>query len=85
MIVWVTLIPIVFFLVFGEPVALLKLSGAIEAAHIPIVTGLTLYLNRRAVPKPLRASTMTEYVTAAAGVFFAAFAAFYLLQAVSGD
>ncbi len=84
-IVWITLVPIVFFLVFGEPVALLKLSGAIEAAHIPIVTGLTLYLNRRAVPKPLRASTMTEYVTAAAGVFFAAFAAFYLLQAVSGD
>jgi Mn2+/Fe2+ NRAMP family transporter len=79
-IIWVTLVPIVFFLVVGEPVALLKLSGAIEAAHIPVVTALILYLNRRSLPRALRASLPVELITAAAGVFFAAFAVFYMIQ-----
>jgi hypothetical protein len=41
----VTLVPLALFLIVGQPVGLLKLSGAIEAAHIPFVTGLTLYPN----------------------------------------
>lgn len=45
-----TVIPIALYLVQGEPVALLKLAGAIEAAHIPVVAGLTLHLNRRVLP-----------------------------------
>ncbi len=59
--VLVTILPITLYLVVG----LLKLAGGIEAAHIPIVTTLTLYLNRRALPAPLRPSWPTFIVTAA--------------------
>jgi hypothetical protein len=52
----VTLVPMALLLRVGKPVGLLKLSGAIEAAHIPIVTGLTLYLNHRPLPLDLRPS-----------------------------
>jgi hypothetical protein len=38
----VTVLPIALYLVMGKPVELLKMAGAIEAAHIPVVTGLTL-------------------------------------------
>lgn len=82
-IAWVTVLPIALFFLLGEPVALLKVSGAIEAAHIPVVTGLILYLNRRSLPRALQASRLAELVTAAAGMFFAAFAAFYLMQLAS--
>lgn len=51
---WVTVLPIALFFLLGEPVALLKVSGAIEAAHIPVVTGLILYLNRRSLPRVLQ-------------------------------
>ncbi|MFB2771186.1 Nramp family divalent metal transporter [Pelatocladus sp. BLCC-F211] len=44
-------LPIAIYLFVGEPVALLQTAGGIEAAHIPIVTGLTLYLNHRMLPK----------------------------------
>lgn len=54
LIVLLTLLPITLYLIFGEPVALLKIAGAIEAAHIPVVTGLMLYLNHRTLPADLR-------------------------------
>jgi hypothetical protein len=37
---------LVWYLSVGEPVALLKIAGAIEAAHIPVVALLTFRLNR---------------------------------------
>jgi hypothetical protein len=79
-IIWVTIVPIGLFLILGEPVALLKVSGAIEAAHIPVVTALVLYLNRTALPAPLRPSAIITVCTAIAGCFFAAFAVFFLAQ-----
>jgi hypothetical protein len=36
--------------IVGQPVGFLKLSGAIEAAHISFVTGLTRFLNQRSLP-----------------------------------
>lgn len=68
------------YLIFDQPVGLLQLAGAIEAAHIPIVTGLTLYLNHRLLPEELRSSKFTFAATAIAGLFFAVFAIIYLLQ-----
>lgn len=79
-IVLVTIMPIILYLLIGNPVQLLKLAGAIEAAHIPIVTGLVLYLNKRELPKELQPSKIVFGVTALAGLFFAAFAVVYLLQ-----
>lgn len=81
---WVTLVPIGVFLVLGEPVALLKLSGAIEAAHIPVVAVLILYVNHRSVPSALRPSPATVICTATAALFFAAFAVFHVRQLVAG-
>lgn len=76
----VTIIPIGLYLAIGNPVTLLKIAGAIEAIHIPIVTGLILYLNHKILPDGLRASLPVVIMTSIAGLFFAAFAVFYLLQ-----
>ncbi|ACO48188.2 Nramp family divalent metal transporter [Deinococcus deserti] len=73
-------LPIGAYLLFGEPVALLQLAGAIEAAHIPVVALLTLLLNRRALPQELQPSGLALAATALAAVFFAAFAAYYMYQ-----
>lgn len=77
-VVLVTILPIALYLVMGEPVGLLKIAGAIEAAHIPVLTGLTLYLNHRVLPPGLRPSWPVFVLTALAGLFFAVFAVFYL-------
>ncbi len=68
------------YLFVGEPVGLLQLAGTIEAAHIPVVVGLTLYLNHSLLPKELRPSAISFWGTILAGIFFAAFAVIYLLQ-----
>ncbi|MEA5626782.1 Nramp family divalent metal transporter [Nostoc sp. UHCC 0251] len=73
-------LPIAVYLFFGEPVGLLQTAGGIEAAHIPIVTGLTLYLNHRMLPKKLQPSKIIFGGTAIAGIFFGVFAIIYLLQ-----
>ncbi|MEH1807142.1 Nramp family divalent metal transporter [Nostoc sp.] len=73
-------LPIAVYLFFGEPVGLLQTAGGIEAAHIPIVTGLTLYLNHRMLPKELQPSKIIFAGTAIAGIFFGVFAIIYLLQ-----
>lgn len=80
--VLVTLAPIGIYLAMGEPVELLKIAGAIEACHIPIVVVLTLYLNRKKLPGELKPSWFTFLCTALAGVFFAVFAVIYILQLV---
>ena len=79
-IVLLTLLPIALYLIIGNPVQLLKVAGAIEAAHIPIVTGLVLYLNKTFLPKELQPSTITFLITILAGLFFAVFAGLYILQ-----
>jgi Mn2+/Fe2+ NRAMP family transporter len=79
----VTLVPMGLFLLVGKPIGLLKVSGAIEAAHVPIVTGLTLYLNHRSLPPDLRPTWFTFAVTVLAGLFFVAFAAIYLFRLIA--
>ena len=76
----VTILPIIIYVLIGNPLQLLKIAGAIEAAHIPVVTGLVLYLNFKTLPKELQPSRVVFFITATAGLFFAAFAIFYLLE-----
>jgi Mn2+/Fe2+ NRAMP family transporter len=80
-----TVLPIVIYVVAGEPVRLLKVAGAIEAAHIPLVTALTLFLNHTRLPRALRPSWPITMATSVAGLFFAAFAVYYVVQLVTGD
>lgn len=75
-------IPIMVYVIAGEPVGLLKLAGIIEAAHIPVVTGLILYLNKKTLPRELQASKTTFWITVMAGFFFALFAVVYLVQLI---
>jgi Mn2+/Fe2+ NRAMP family transporter len=82
LLVLVTALPIALYLTTGEPVALLKVAGAIEAAHIPVVAALTLYLNRRELAPDLRPSWLTTGATLLAALFFAAFAALYVVRLV---
>ena len=81
---WVTVVPLLIFFFHRDPVGLLMISGGIEAAHIPVVTALVLYLNRRQLPSAFRPSRLAFGVTAAAGVFFAAFAVFFVMQSLGG-
>jgi hypothetical protein len=78
--VLVTALPIALYLLVGRPVGLLKIAGAIEAAHIPVVTGLTLYVNRTRLPAALRPSWFAFVATVLAALFFAVFAVTYVLQ-----
>lgn len=80
--VLVTALPIALYMSVGDPVALLKIAGAIEAAHIPIVAGLTLYLNRVRLPKALRPGWASVGVTATAALSFAAVAVYYVFGLV---
>lgn len=73
-------LPVAVYLFLGKPIALLQTAGGIEAAHIPIVTGLTLYLNHRILPEQLRPSAFVFWSTVLAGLFFAMFTIIYLLQ-----
>lgn len=82
-VVLTTLLPIALYLAVGEPVRLLKMAGAVEAAHIPVVAGLTLYVNHRLLPPDLRASRPVFAATVLAGLFFALFAIVYLFKLIS--
>lgn len=79
-VVLLTILPVVIYLSVGEPVGLLQLGGLIEAAHIPVIAWLTIYLNHRILLKKLRPSKFTIVATVLAGLFFAVFATIYVLQ-----
>ena len=80
-----TALPISLYLILGDPVTLLQIAGGIEAAHIPLLAGLTLFLGARELPRELRPSTFTLVITALAGAFFAVFAGFYVVEALAGN
>jgi hypothetical protein len=83
-IVGLAIMPVAVFLLFGNPVVLLQLVGAIEAAHLPVLAGLTLYVNRRTLPADLRPSPFVFGATIGSGLFFAGFALAYLWRIVAG-
>ncbi|WBB98039.1 MULTISPECIES: Nramp family divalent metal transporter [unclassified Solwaraspora] len=83
-VVWLATLPYAVFLIFGNPVALLTLAGSIEAVHIPLVAGLVLWLNRRTMPRALRAGWAATALVVAAVVFFTWFALYYLWQQFAG-
>jgi Mn2+/Fe2+ NRAMP family transporter len=82
-IVLVTILPIILYLLMGEPVGLLKIAGAIEAGHIPFLVALILYLNHKKLPDSLKPSLAVTIATIMAGLFFLAFAGIYVVQLIS--
>lgn len=81
-IVLLAVLPIAVYLFLGRPIGLLQTAGAIEAAHIPVVAGLTLFLNRQKLPKKLQPTGVSFWGTLLAALFFSGFAIIYLLQLV---
>jgi Mn2+/Fe2+ NRAMP family transporter len=77
-VVVLTALPIAIYLAAGEPVGLLKVAGAVEAAHIPVVAVIVLVLNRRALPRDLQPRWPSMALVALAAVFFTAFAGYYV-------
>jgi TRAP-type mannitol/chloroaromatic compound transport system permease large subunit len=61
-------------------VTLLKVAGITEAAHIPVVGALILYLNQRELPQGLRASAPVLAINVVARVFFLWFAGLFAAQ-----
>jgi Mn2+/Fe2+ NRAMP family transporter len=76
----VGIIPIGVYAFFGEPVGLLQLAGVIEAVHIPVIVGLTLYMNCTLLPASLKPSLSSRVIVLIAMAFFIGFAGLYIYQ-----
>lgn len=72
------IIPAIFIVIRPEPVTFLIIAGIIEAIHIPVVAFLVLYLNWRTLPVEFKPSKLVIFLTAAVGLFFMIFAAYYI-------
>jgi Mn2+/Fe2+ NRAMP family transporter len=84
-ILWVILVllPMGVYVIAGEPVGLLQMAGIIEVIHIPVIAGLTLWINIRQLHKHLRPSKLAIVLNVTACLFFVVFAGLFLWQMVS--
>lgn len=80
LIVLVGILPILLYAFFGEPVGLLQLAGVLEAAQIPVIVGLTLYMNCTMLPARLQPSWGSRVIVLTAMAFFLGFAALFVYQ-----
>lgn len=85
LVVLLTVLPVLLYLVVGEPVGLLQIAGGIEAIQIPLVAFLMLFINRRLLPQRLRPNLVATAFTAFAGLFFLVFAGIFVVQTLAGD
>jgi len=72
------ILPIIFIIIRPEPVEFLIIAGIIEAIHIPVVAFSVLYLNWKTLPDDFKPSKLVITLTAAVGIFFMTFAAYYI-------
>lgn len=72
------LVAVILFWMVGEPIRLLRLAGVAEAMHIPLVTGMTLFLNITQLDPALRPGGLSIALTTLAGLFFLVFALAFL-------
>jgi len=70
---------IVFFLV-RQPVDILSIGGIVAAIHTPVIGFLTLYLNKKKLPKDLQPGWLAIGGMVASGGLFSIFAILYLLN-----
>lgn len=85
LVVLVGITPIAIYLIIGKPVGLLQMAGAIEAIHIPIIVGLTLYMNYTILPEKLKPSVASFIMVLLSMLFFIGFAGLYVYQLVTGQ
>lgn len=78
------ILPAIFFIIRPAPVEFLIIAGIIEAIHIPVVAFSVLYLNWRTLPIEFKPSKLVMVLTAAVGLFFMIFAAYYIYVELLG-
>lgn len=71
-------VPVVLFVLNPQPVFFLILAGIIEVMQLPGLVLSVIFLNRR-LPEAFRPGRLSIALMVVAGVFFAAFAAYYLI------
>lgn len=69
--------PLIVFFLVKKPVDILSIAGTVAAAHTPVVVFLTLYLNRKHLPSPLRPGTFTLVSMWLSGIAYGAFAVYH--------
>lgn len=76
----ITVLPAALFLLVRDPVKILSIAGIVAAAHTSVVAGLTLYMNRRFLPGPLRTGPVSTVLLGSAALLFTLLAVLYFLQ-----
>lgn len=76
-IIFGALIPLIVFFLVRNPVDILAIAGTVAAVHTPVVVFLTLYLNIKRLPKPLRPGVFSIGCMILSGLFFTAFAVYH--------
>ncbi len=76
-IVFGAVIPLIVFYLVRNPVDILSIAGTVAAVHTPVVVFLTLYLNMKRLPEPLRPGIFSIVCMVFSGLFFSAFAVYH--------
>jgi Mn2+/Fe2+ NRAMP family transporter len=70
-------LPAILFLIIRDPVQILAAGGIISATHMPFVVFLTLFLNRRRLPKPYRPGLFWFVIMVIVGLYYSYFAGYF--------
>lgn len=70
-------LPLAAFFAVKNPVDILSIAGTVAAVHTPVVVFLTLYLNRKRLPKPMRPGKFITVAMCLSGIAYGAFAVFH--------
>lgn len=84
-VVLLTIIPIIIFVIWGEPVLLLQIGGIIQIVFIPFVAWFVLRMNRTLLPEENRPSRVTTILTHCAAICFALLVIMYLATSEVGS
>ncbi len=74
-----TAAPIAAFFAVRDPVSILSVGGIVSAAHMPLVVGLTLWLNQRRLPREFRPGPVWFTATLGVVLFYGFFSAIYFI------
>lgn len=72
--------PAIILLVFKDPVQVMSVSGIIAALHTPFIVMISLWVNRRLLPKDLRPGLFSSSAMILSGMFYMVFAVLYFVN-----
>lgn len=74
-----TAFPLIAFFSVRDPVSILSIGGIVSAAHMPVVVGLTLWLNQRRLPREFRPGPVWLAANLGVVAFYGFFSAIYFI------